>query len=110
MRLLRDSQVSCEFPAFRLFALQRIFSRGSSWLCNRSDVLSQFKELTMNEVILRLPQVMARVGLSRSSIYLSISRKEFPQQVRLGARAVGWVQTEIDEWVRRRISLDRDPE
>jgi prophage regulatory protein len=63
-----------------------------------------------NDLILRLPQVMARVGLSRSSIYLNISRSEFPRQVRLGARAVGWLQAEIDEWVRHRVALHRGTE
>jgi prophage regulatory protein len=59
------------------------------------------------DIILRLPQVMARVGLSRSSIYLGISRSEFPRQVRLGARAVGWLQADIDEWLRHRVELHR---
>jgi prophage regulatory protein len=63
-----------------------------------------------NDLILRLPQVMARVGLSRSSIYLGISRSEFPRQVRLGARAVGWLQSDIDEWVRHRVALHRATE
>jgi prophage regulatory protein len=63
-----------------------------------------------DERILRLPQVMARIGLSRSSIYLGISRNEFPRQVRLGARAVGWLQADIDEWVHERVTSSRDTE
>jgi prophage regulatory protein len=63
-----------------------------------------------NDIILRLPQVMARIGLSRSSIYLGISRNEFPRQVRLGARAVGWLQADIDEWVRQRVTSHQDSE
>jgi prophage regulatory protein len=55
----------------------------------------------MSHVILRLPKVMAVTGLSRSTIYLRISQGTFPNPVRLGARAVGWLSTEIDEWLRQ---------
>ena len=49
--------------------------------------------------IIRLPEVMRRVGLSRSSIYEYIKKGTFPKQVSLGARAVGWFETDIDLWV-----------
>lgn len=61
----------------------------------------------MSNVILRLPQVKQRVGLSRSSIYLAISLETFPRPVRLGARAVGWLENEIDAWLRSRIQESR---
>jgi prophage regulatory protein len=54
----------------------------------------------MPSTILRLPQVKSRVGLSRSSIYLAMSQGNFPQPVKLGARAVGWLESEVDEWIR----------
>jgi len=57
--------------------------------------------------ILRLPEVKPRVGLSRSAIYLAISRDEFPQPVHLGARAVGWLESEIEEWIRDRVKNSR---
>ena len=43
------------------------------------------------------------VPFSRSTIYLMISRGEFPKQISLGARAVGWLKSEIDQWVEFRI-------
>lgn len=49
--------------------------------------------------ILRLPTVKARTGLSRSTIYLKISQGTFPKPVSLGARAVGWLESQIDDWV-----------
>lgn len=49
--------------------------------------------------IIRLPEVKRRVGLSRSSIYEYIQKGMFPKQVPLGARAVGWFETDIDLWV-----------
>lgn len=61
----------------------------------------------MSQVILRLPQVKLRVGLSRSSIYLAVSNGNFPKPVRLGARAVGWIESEVDTWLRRQIERSR---
>ena len=54
-------------------------------------------------VILRLPAVRARTALSRSSIYKFIEDGQFPKQVRLGSRAVGWLDGEIDEWIIGRV-------
>lgn len=56
---------------------------------------------------LRLPEVMARTGLSRSTIYVRLSKGRFPRPVSLGGRAVGWVEAELDEWLRERIAKSR---
>ena len=61
----------------------------------------------MSQSILRLPQVKARTGLSRSLIYLFIKEGKFPKQVSLGDRAVGWPDGEIDRWVEDRIHESR---
>ncbi len=61
----------------------------------------------MLNAILRLPEVKTRVGLSRSAIYLAVSREEFPRPIRLGARAVGWLESEIEEWIRERVKHSR---
>ena len=57
--------------------------------------------------ILRLPAVKSRTGLSRSSIYLRIKLGTFPEPISLGARAVGWIESEIQEWVEDRIEASR---
>ena len=57
--------------------------------------------------ILRLSAVKDVTGLSRSSIYLRIAEGTFPKQVPLGSRAVGWVDTEIQEWIDRAIHNSR---
>lgn len=57
--------------------------------------------------ILRLPAVKARTGLSRSSIYLRISENQFPKPISLGARAVGWLEEEIDAWLAAQIEKSR---
>lgn len=62
----------------------------------------------MSVCILRLPQVKNRVGLSRSSIYLAISRGNFPSAISLGARAVGWLESDINSWLVKRIEASRN--
>jgi prophage regulatory protein len=57
--------------------------------------------------IMRLPDVRSRVGLSRSTIYLRISRGEFPAPVRLGANSVGWLSEDIDRWIEHQIAASR---
>lgn len=54
--------------------------------------------------MLRRKEVQERTGLSRSTIYLKISRREFPAPVSLGARAVAWPESAIDTWIRGRIA------
>jgi prophage regulatory protein len=50
--------------------------------------------------ILRLPTVIARTGLSRSSLYNRISEGTFPRPRSLGgARAVGWLESQVDDWL-----------
>ena len=49
----------------------------------------------MPHTMLRFPTVKARTGLSRSTIYLRISRGTFPAPVSLGGRAVGWIEAEV---------------
>lgn len=53
----------------------------------------------MAKAILRLPTVVARTGLSRSTIYLRIKNGTFPLSVRIGSRAVGWLESDIDAWL-----------
>jgi prophage regulatory protein len=48
---------------------------------------------------LRLPQVLARVGLKTTCLYELVGDGEFPKPVRLGNRAVAWLSTEVDSWI-----------
>ena len=58
--------------------------------------------------ILRLPQVKAQTGLSRSSIYLRIADGSFPKQFGLGGgRAVGWLSSDVDNWIKQRLAESR---
>ena len=53
---------------------------------------------------LRLPEVIARVGLRRSAIYQRMSEGRFPRSRSLGPKCVVWVEAEIDDWMREIVS------
>lgn len=61
----------------------------------------------IKERVLRLTEVKSRTGLSRSTIYLAITEKSFPKAISLGARSVGWLESEIDAWITERIIKSR---
>jgi prophage regulatory protein len=61
----------------------------------------------MANMILRLPAVKTRTGLSRSTIYLRVAEGRFPKPISLGARAVGWVDAEVETWLAGQIELSR---
>ncbi len=56
---------------------------------------------------LRLKEVLAICGKSRSSIYEAIRRGEFPRPVKLGENSSAWIDTEINEWMRNCIKASR---
>jgi len=58
--------------------------------------------------ILRRKQVETRTGLSRSTIYQYIKDGAFPKPVPLGPRAVGWLESEVREWIAGRVKIARD--
>ena len=63
---------------------------------------------TSNLRILRLSDVKGRTGLPRSSIYAKISEDRFPKSISLGGgRSVGWIESEIDEWITEQVKLSR---
>jgi prophage regulatory protein len=63
--------------------------------------------MTTPRILIRLPLVLTRTGLSRSLIYQLIARGEFPRPVRVGARLSTWIADEVDEWVAGRIAASR---
>jgi prophage regulatory protein len=66
-----------------------------------------FGGTNMATSILRLPAVKQRTGLSRSTIYLRMNDGTFPQPISLGARAIGWVEDDIQQWLEERIRSSR---
>ena len=49
--------------------------------------------------LLRLPEVIDRVGLRRSAIYQRMSEGRFPKSRSLGPKCAVWVEAEIDQWI-----------
>lgn len=50
--------------------------------------------------ILRLPTVLDRTGLSRSTLYRKIQNGSFPKQVAISARCAGWRESAVSAWLR----------
>ena len=57
--------------------------------------------------LIRLPEVMNKTGLSRSSVYLKIGNGDFPQSVSIGDRSVAWVESEVDDWITSKVDGNR---
>lgn len=57
--------------------------------------------------VIRRPEVEFRVGLARSTIYELIKKGNFPAPVQLGARAVGWIESEVEAWLRAKTAFAR---
>lgn len=55
--------------------------------------------MTGNERIIRLKTVLARTGLSRSTLYRKIADGTFPRQVPISTRGAGWYESTINQWI-----------
>lgn len=53
--------------------------------------------------LLRLPDVLERVPLSRSQLYIEMDRGRFPRPVKISERINGWPEAEVAAWVASRI-------
>jgi len=49
--------------------------------------------------IVRLKTVLARTGLSRSTIYRKIAEGTFPAQLKISMNGSGWHESDIDRWI-----------
>lgn len=52
--------------------------------------------------LIRLPEVISRTGMSRSTIYLRLKQGNFPQPVEIGPRSIAWYSDEITDWIESR--------
>ena len=57
--------------------------------------------------IIRLTEVISRTGRPKTSIYEDIREGSFPTPIPIGARAVGWIEEEVNDWIGERISEAR---
>lgn len=51
--------------------------------------------------ILRLPAVLERTGLSRSTLYRKVHARTFPAPVKIAPRCIGWRNSDLEEWLNR---------
>ena len=58
---------------------------------------------------IRLPEVKAVTGLSKTSLYELIRANSFPAPIHLGTRTVAWVAAEVKQWAAERILSSRTP-
>lgn len=61
----------------------------------------------MSNSLLRLPVVLKQTGLSRSSLYALARKGEFPQPVKISARASAWPAQQVESWIEARIAASR---
>lgn len=53
--------------------------------------------------LLRLPQVMDKTGIKRAQIYARMKTGNFPVSVKIGPASVAWLESEIDEWIEKKL-------
>ena len=57
--------------------------------------------------MLLVPQVLDKAGVGKTKLYEMIEQGEFPQPFRLGLRAVGWLERDVDHWIQQRVKAGR---
>ncbi|MGA8120375.1 helix-turn-helix transcriptional regulator [Rouxiella badensis] len=61
----------------------------------------------MSQSLIRLSEVQRRTGYSKAWIYRLLKESRFPKSVKIGSRAIAFVESEIDEWINQRIAESR---
>lgn len=56
----------------------------------------------MTDRVLRRPEVTAIVGLGTTKLYELIGNGQFPKPIRLSERSVGWLESEVQGWIKER--------
>ena len=62
----------------------------------------------MDEKLLKIDEVMARVGIGRSTIFLWVRDGSFPAPIYLSPRQTRWTNSSINEWIEERIRISRE--
>lgn len=61
----------------------------------------------MSSTLIRLPEVQRRTGYSKAWIYRLLKEGRFPKSVKIGSRAIAFVESEVDQWIEQRIAESR---
>jgi prophage regulatory protein len=57
--------------------------------------------------LINVDRVSEKTTLSRATIYAYARDGKFPSSIKIGVRQVGWVEAEVDDWVKGRVQLSR---
>lgn len=95
-----------------MIVVVRIFIHGSPpgatvWLTTLRNSTSQTPPPMPQSRILRLKDVCKATGLGRSFIDQLQAEQRFPHSIKIGARAVGWLESEVRQWIDNRIRVSR---
>jgi prophage regulatory protein len=63
--------------------------------------------MSNTERIIRLKTVLARTGLSRSTLYRKIAEGTFPPQVKISVHGTGWHESSINVWIADPVTYGR---
>ena len=61
----------------------------------------------MSQSLIRLPEVQRRTGYSKAWIYRLMAEQRFPSSIKIGSRAIAFIESEIDDWITQRIKATR---
>ena len=64
--------------------------------------------MTTSDRIVRLPTVLSRTGLSRSTLYRKIAEGTFPRQVQISIHGAGWYESQIELWIADPVHYGRE--
>jgi prophage regulatory protein len=59
----------------------------------------------MNERLIRLPDVMAKLGIKRSTVWLFVKQNRLPKPIKLSAKVAVWRESEIDAYIADKIGV-----
>ena len=62
----------------------------------------------MKENLMRLPEVIKLTGFRRSQIYRLVNIGEFPKQVKISSKSAAWLESELEEWMDKKIQESRN--
>jgi prophage regulatory protein len=57
--------------------------------------------------MIRLTQVMDKIGMGRSWVYQAMNEGKFPRPITFGGRAIAWIESEVDGWLESQVEASR---
>jgi predicted DNA-binding transcriptional regulator AlpA len=94
-------------PMYQTPSFEPIHGSAVSSRLEPHQTVNNSASIMVDVTFIRLPEVKAVTGLSKTSLYALIKKKSFPAPVRLGPRAVAWVKSEIRQWAVDRVRASR---